>query len=395
MLIFLIARFSSSLRTRAQLGFRHHYASHIYYSYSSVAKLSQSNRLEQTRDENHSFTVSYLMNSCGLSAKVAGEVSKRVELKDSDKLNSMLNLLRSYGFLDPQISKLVTCYPRVLLANPEHNLLPRLRFFQSIGFSASEMSELFSYNPKLLMLGLEKRIIPHYEALKSVLHDDWKVRKCLKCSTWSIGSYDVKNIIPNIKFLRDEGVPESLIFSLLSRRANVAFMNQSKFGEYVKFVKETGIEPFKAAFVEALVVVTQVNKSTWELKLDTFERFGWSREVTLFAFSRAPKIMAMSEKNIADTMKFLIDKMGLRLEDITGNPCILRYSLKNRIVPRWSVVKILKMKGLIKDDISLTTIIVTGENKFLEDFVIKFQESVPQLPKLYKGELGPLPEVQA
>ncbi|XP_028779678.1 uncharacterized protein LOC114736064 [Neltuma alba] len=327
MLTFLLARLSSSLpcwRT-AQLGFLHRNASHISCSFYSVAQLSQSSRPEQSRDGDLSFTQSYLMNSCGMSAKVAGKVSERIELKDPYQPDSVLNILRSYGFSDPQISKIVTCYPRVLLANPEHNLLPRLRFMQSVGFSAAEIPELFSYNTALVLYSLEKRIIPHYEALKSVLYDDWKVRRCLKCSTWSICSYDVKNIGPNIKVLRDEGVPQSLVFSLLSRRANVAFMNQSIFAEYVKFVKETGVEPFKIGFVEALIVVAQLRKSTWESKLGIFKRFGWSQGVTLMAFSKVPNIMAMSEKKISDAMKFFIDEVGLRLEDIAGRPNILRH----------------------------------------------------------------------
>ncbi|XP_028751977.1 uncharacterized protein LOC114711718 [Neltuma alba] len=395
MVIFLIARLSSSLRTGSQLGFLRHHGSHISYSFSSVAQLSQSNGPKQDRDGDHSFTAFYLVNSCGMSAKVAGKVSKRIELKDLDQPNSVLNLLRSYGFSDPQISKIVVCCPRLLMANPEHNLLPRLRFMQSIGFSADEIPELFSYNPSLLFYSLEKRIIPHYEALRSVLDDDWKVRKCLRCSTWSICSYDVKNIVPNIKVLRDVGVPQSSVFSLICRRANLVFMNQSMFGEYVKFVKETGIEPFKFAFGEALIIVTQMNKSTWESKLDVFEKLGWSRDVTLSAFRRFPRVMALSEKNIANTIKFFVDEMGLQLEDIARSPSILSFSLKLRIIPRWSVVKILKSMGLVKDNTSPISVIIANEQKFLESFVIKFQESVPQLLKLYRGELGPLPEVHA
>ncbi|XP_028751913.1 uncharacterized protein LOC114711661 [Neltuma alba] len=327
-----------------------------------------------------------------MSAEVAGKISKSVELKDPDKHDSVLRLLRSYGFSDTQISRTVKYYPRLLLANPEQNLLPKLRFIHSIGFSASELSDLFSFNPKLLIYSLEKRIIPHYEALKSVLDDDRKVRKCLKYSAWTMCSYDVKNIFPNLKVLRDEGMPQCSVVSLLCRRANVAFMNQSMFVEYVKFVKETGINPSEAAFVEALLAVTQMSKSTWESKLDAFESCGWPRDVTLLAFSKFPQIMGMSAKKITDTMKFFVDEMGLRSEDVAGCPTILSYSLKQRIAPRWSVVKILKMKGLIKENVSLNYVIILSEKKFLENFVVKFEESVPRLLKIYEGDSSFLPK---
>ncbi|KAI9114194.1 hypothetical protein K1719_014844 [Acacia pycnantha] len=398
MLNFLIARLSSSSlpcwRT-TQLGFRHHNASLISYSFSSVAKFAQSNQPEQNRHGNFTFTVSYLMNNLGMSAEVAGKLSKRFELKDLDKPNSVLSLLRSYEFSDAQIFKIVKCFPQVLAANHEQNLLPKLRFIHSVGFSASEIPELFSSNPTLLFLSLEKRIIPHYEALKRVLGDDCKVKRCLKGSRWNVVSYGVMNIVPNINFLRDEGVPQSSVLTLLYRSANVAFINQSKFVDNVKFVKETGIQPFKVAFIDAIIVVSVVGKSTWELKLGIFERLGWSRDVTLSAFSKFPSIMRMSEEKITNTMKFFVDQMGLQLEDIVGCPTIFSYSLKQRIIPRWSVVKMLRMKGLIKGNMSLLSIIIMGEKKFVENFVMKFQESVPQLLELYNGESRAVPEVLA
>ncbi|XP_028779671.1 transcription termination factor MTERF15, mitochondrial-like [Neltuma alba] len=210
-----------------------------------------------------------------------------------------------------------------------------------------------------------------------------------------MSSYDVKNIFPNVKVLRDEGVPQYAVFTLLSKRAYLAFMSPSMFVEYVNFIKGTGIMPFEAPFVEALLVITKLSKSTWESKLDIFERLGWSRDVTLLAFSKFPPLMCMSEKNITDTMKFLVDEMDLPLKDIARCPAILGLSLTKRIIPRWSVVKILKMKGLIKDDRSPFTVIIPSEKRFLQDFVIKFQESVPELLKLYREESRSLPEAQA
>ncbi|KAK4275603.1 hypothetical protein QN277_018653 [Acacia crassicarpa] len=392
---FLIARLSllqPCWRT-TQLGFLHHNASLISCSFSSVAKLSQSNQLKKDRGQNFLFTVSYLMNKFGMSAEVAGKLSRRFELKDPDKSDSVLSLLRSYEFSDAQIFKIVKCFPQVLAANPEHNLLPKLRFAHSVGFSASEIPELFSSNPTLLSLSLEKRITPHYEALKRVVGDDCKVKKCLKNSRWNVCSYGLKNVVPNMKVLRDEGVPQSSVITLLSRSANVLFIDQSKFVEYVKFLKETGIEHFKVTFIDALIVVIKVGKSNWELKLDIFERLGWSRDVTLLAFSKCPHIMRYSEVKITNTMKFCLDEIGFQLKDIAGCPTIFCYSLKQRIIPRWSVAKILKMKGLIKANMSISSMMIMSEKKFRENFLIKFQGSVPQLLELYSGELRPSSEV--
>ncbi|XP_028751910.1 transcription termination factor MTERF2, chloroplastic-like [Neltuma alba] len=330
-----------------------------------------------------------------MSAEVAGKLSKKIGLKGPDRPDSVLSLLRSYEFSDAQISKIVKRYPQLLAASPEQNLLPKLRFIRSIGFSASELPELFFSNPTLLFWSLEKRIIPHYEALKRVLGDDRKVKRGLKSSWWNVRSYSVTNMDPNIKVLRDEGVPQSSVSTLLCRNANLVFISQSKFVECVKFVKETGIEPCKVTFIDAFIVVAQVGKSTWELKLAIFERLGWSRDLTIMAFCKFPNIMKVSEKKLTNNMKFFMDEMGLPLGDIAGCPTLFSYSLKRRIIPRLSVVKILKMKGLIKASMSILGMIILSEKKFRENFVIRFQESVPELLELYGSDLRPSPDVLA
>ncbi|KAK4275642.1 hypothetical protein QN277_018686 [Acacia crassicarpa] len=83
------------------------------------------------------------MSSLGLCRKVATEVSKKVQLKDPNKPNSVLNLFKSYEFSDTQIST-------VVLSKPEKNLLPRLRFLQSIVFSSSELQDPIISNYGLL-----------------------------------------------------------------------------------------------------------------------------------------------------------------------------------------------------------------------------------------------------
>ncbi|XP_028779667.1 uncharacterized protein LOC114736055 [Neltuma alba] len=329
-----------------------------------------------------------------MSAKAAIEVSKRIHLKSPCKPDSVLNLFRGYGFSDSQISKIVKLSPVVLSANPEKTILPKLKYFQSLGFSCSELPGLLMSHSVILDWSLKNRLIPFCEALKSVLNDDEKVRIALRRSRWFLIYWEVNNLAPNMKVLTDLGVPRSSICALLTALPNVAFMNPAKFVECVKFANEAGIDPSKVVFIQAIIVLAQVKKSSWESKLDLFERFGWSRNVTLSAFSKFPHCMLLSEENLTSKMKFLVDEMGCSLEDIAGCPTILSYSLK-RIIPRWSVIKILKINGLAADDKwSLPYIIIVSEKNFREKFVIRFQEIVPQLPKIYKDELRALSQVQ-
>ncbi|KAK4275644.1 hypothetical protein QN277_018687 [Acacia crassicarpa] len=334
------------------------------------------------------------MSSLGLSRKVATEVSKKVQLKDPNQPNSVLNLFRSYGFSDTQIYTVVTMHPRVLLSKPEKNLLPRLRFLQSIGFSSAELQDLIISNYGLLRVSLEQYIIPCYEALKSFLHDDKEAKIALKRLRRFCSRKTVTNIAQNIKVLRDIGVPQSSVSLLVAKFVHLAFVDHAKFVEYVKFAEEAGVDPSKSMFINAVSVLSQLKKSTWQSKLDIFKKYGWTRNVTLSAFSKHPQCLMLSKENITKSMSFLVDEVGMPLKDIARRPSLLHYSLEQRIIPRYSVIKALKKKGLVKREISFISIVRYGEKKFLEKFVTRFHTSVPQLLNIYKGPSGPLPQVQ-
>ncbi|KAI9114125.1 hypothetical protein K1719_014775 [Acacia pycnantha] len=348
MLAFLVTRLSSSLslKSRIQLGLLHHNASHIFNSFSSASTFSESNHGKRKLRGNELFTVSYLMSSLGWSSKVATEVSKKVQLKDPNQPNSVLNLFRSYGFSDTQISTVVKMHPRVLLSKPEKTLLPRLRFLQSIGFSSSELQDLIISNYGLLRLSLEQCIIPCYEAFKIFLDDDKEARIALKRLRWFCSRKTVTNIAQNIKFLRDIGVPQSSVSLLVAKFVHLAFVDHAKFVEYVKFAKEAGVDPSKSMFINAVSVLSQLKKSTLQSKLDIFKEYGWTRDVTLLAFSKHPQCLMLSEENITKSMSFLVDEVGMPLKDIARRPSLLHYSLEQRIIPRYSVIKALKKKDL-------------------------------------------------
>ncbi|KAK9933757.1 hypothetical protein M0R45_020933 [Rubus argutus] len=110
---------------------RLHCISQFSKSYSSKSVLGS--EIGKPREQDVSFTVSYLITSCGLSPELALSLSqKSVHLKNREKPDSVIKLLKSYGFNDTYISQLVRKRPNVLGANPEKTLLPKLEFFSSI-----------------------------------------------------------------------------------------------------------------------------------------------------------------------------------------------------------------------------------------------------------------------
>ncbi|GMY16465.1 transcription termination factor mterf15, mitochondrial [Fagus crenata] len=274
--------------------------------------------------------------------------------------------------------------PQVLLSDPENTLLPKIEFFRSKGASSSDLPTILSSNPHLLKRSLNKHIIPCYDFLKTQLLVDQKVLKTFKRSTMV---EIANNMSPNVSLLRQLGVPHSTISLFVTNFPRSVFINHAKFVRAVLKVKEMGFDPLKTPFVLAIKAFLW-SKPNLESKLELYKRWGWSKDVALLAFRRQPNCMQLSEEKITKAMDFLVDKMGCPSADIAKYPLVLCLSLEKRIIPRFSVINILLANGLLKNDLCPSTFLKHNEKCFLEKFVIKFQDDVPQLLNVYQGKMG-------
>ncbi|KAK9984013.1 hypothetical protein SO802_033538 [Lithocarpus litseifolius] len=376
-------------RTQFQLGLLQKTA---FFSIKSFSSLGLSEPKQQNESQRHSFTVSYLINSCGFSPKSALLASQKVHFENPDKPDSVLNLLKHNGFNDTHITKLIRQFPRFLLLDPKNTLLPKIEFFRSIGISTSDLPRILSTSPDLLKRSLKNHLIPCYDILKSLLVENEKVIKTLRRSHWSL-QYIPISIVPNVELLREVGVPQSNISFLVTTCPFVASTQPSKLVKAIQEVKEMGIDPSKIVFVQAIVVVLTLKKPMWEYKFEIFKRWGWSKEDTLLAFKKDPNFMRLSEKNITKTMNFLVNKLGRPSADIARNPVVLHLSLEKRIIPRCSVLQILVANDLVKDGLSFSSFLLVNEKSFLKKYVSKFQDIAPQLLSLYQNKMD-LPDVE-
>ncbi|KAK2387452.1 transcription termination factor MTERF15, mitochondrial [Trifolium repens] len=371
---FLIARFTHTTRTLLCRNAFSNYTCRCF----SVSNTNQDD----------SFKLTSLVNSCGLSPEKALKLTKRLKIKNPDDgPNAVIQLLRTYGFSDSQLSTLVKKCPSVLLSNPEKTLLPKLKFLHSIGVSTTDFPKILIRQPSILRVSLEKNTLPRYEIIRSLVCNDKQVISALKLGSWNFNNDSMVNdSVPNIEVLRQLGVPQTSISHLVSNYSNVAFVDHSRFVEAVNSVKEMGFIPSKLNFVLALRVFAVMSKEIWESKLKIFERLGWSKDICVFAFQRYPQYILISEKKIMKTMNFLVKDMGLAPEDIATSPSILNRNLEKTIMPRCAVVKILKSRGLIKSSLSLSSFIIITEKTFLERYVTPFQKDLPLVLSVYEGQ---------
>lgn len=185
-------------------------------------------------------------------------------------------------------------------------------------------------------------------------------------------------------------MPHSCISLLLTHFPEAVMQRHEEFGKIVKEVKEMGFDPNKSTFVLAVHAMSgKGNKSIWKRCFEVYKRWGWSKDDILAAFRKHPHCMMLSEKKIMKGMDFFVNNMGWPSKVIAQLPVVLFFSLEKRIIPRCRVIRVLMSKRLIKDDLSLASVLLPVEKCFLERFVTKFEEEVPELLSIYEGKVNP------
>ncbi|XP_013631987.1 PREDICTED: uncharacterized protein LOC106337429 [Brassica oleracea var. oleracea] len=391
-------------------------------SFSSASVAASDVNLQDDQKGNN-FTVSYLVGSLGLSTKLAESIWRKVSTEGKANPDSVLNLLRSHGFTDSHISTIVTNYPRLFILDAEKTFTSNLNFLQSRGASTSEFTEIVSNVPRILGMRWHKAVGRYYDFVKDIIEADKSSNYEMSCLSLPQGTCQ-ENIIRNVLALRLLGVPQKLLFSLLTSNFHVV-SGKERFEESLEKIVGMGFDPTNSKFAKALCVVYQMSDKTTEDKVNLYRNLGFTTGDVWEIFKKNPLFMALSEKNIqnsfetfislgfsrdefvtmvkhcpqciglsAESVKkkteFLVKEMNWSLKAVVSNPAVFGYNLEKRTVRRCYVIKALMAKGLLGTELPpLSPVLaVTGE-AFLNKYVMKHdddKELVAELMAIFTGD---------
>ncbi|XP_024004242.1 transcription termination factor MTERF15, mitochondrial isoform X3 [Eutrema salsugineum] len=361
----------------------------------------------------NNFTVSYLVESLGLTTKLAESISRKVSIEDSENPDA------------------------------ERSIGPKLQSLQSRGASTSELTEIVSKVPKILGIKKDKAFNVYYDFIKEVIEAD-KSSKFKKLSHSLPQGSKQENKLRNVLALRELGVPQRLLLPLLISGPKFA-CGKERFEESLKKVVEMGFDPTSLKFVEALRIVQGLKEETIKEKVNVYKSLGfavedvwtmfkkWPNSLTysekkitkkfetlkkcglveneiLSVFKKSPHCIGVSEQrieNFIDTLlglgfsrdefvimvnrfpqglnlsaenvkkktEFLVKKMNWPLKAVASTPAILGYSMEKRIVPRCNVIKALMSKGLIGSELpALSPVLAITDQAFLNKYVKKHDD---------------------
>ncbi|KAL4571732.1 hypothetical protein LXL04_018497 [Taraxacum kok-saghyz] len=339
----------------------------------------------------HSFTVTYLINSCGISPESAILASNRLDLsKSPNTADSVLSFLNNHDFTKSQVSKLISMHPRLLLSDPETTLLPNFQTLNSLGISNTDIAAIVTARPKeILTKKLQDTAVPCFNYLKTVLSSHDKVISCIKRFPTAL-TYDLQiYAAENIRLLLEIGVPKLRIESMLAQQPRTFFTSADRFKKVVEVVTEMGFDPSKIRFLLAIHAVRAMSKSTWDKKMELYKKWGWSEDDIFIAFEKYPGCMMASPEKISRILDFLVNTMGWDTSYIVHWSIVFCFSSEKRVIPRCLVYLYLAEKGLIeeKDGFCFNKWLMYSDKKFLKWLLKTYEEEAPEVLKLYQKHM--------
>ncbi|GAA0139599.1 hypothetical protein LIER_01114 [Lithospermum erythrorhizon] len=331
------------------------------------------------------FMVYYLINSCGFTPEKAVSASKYVNFSKPEKPNAVISFFKNQGFSDSDVFTLIRKYPKVLDLLPERNLLPKIEFLRSFCPLEADLSSFLVLYPQVLGRSLENQIIPSFRYFKNLVGSNNELISIVKSFPALLMYRHV--VAPNVDILVEAGVPMENIAAFLRHYSVKILHCADRYKELVDEVKEMGIHPQKFVFMLAVMVRSGLSKSTWEKKMELYEKWGCSEKVVMTAFKNYPYCMAASVGKIEAVFEYLVNEMGWEAPILMKTPLVLAFSLKRRIIPRCSVLRVLLSEGLIKNSNILLQVLKVPERKFLVDYVSCHENKDQELLKLYNEKL--------
>ncbi|KAJ9546272.1 hypothetical protein OSB04_025979 [Centaurea solstitialis] len=353
------------------------------FRYSTLSSTIDANR------NPHLLLVDYLMDSLQFSKKDAISIStksKVTHLKSTINSDLVLNIFKTYGLDLPQIRQIVSSVPKILTCKPNKTLEPKIRVFHELGLSGSDLVTFIQNNPHIMWSGLGTKIMPCLQLLRQILGSDEIVIQVMNNRTRRLFFTNnfMERLSTNVLLLQNFGLLNERIVMFVLNNPNKLIVDPTLLESKLSYVEEKlGISRESPIFIHALSAVLWYTDSEIERKMQNFRSFGWSDSDIALLFMSQPYCLTMSEANMRNKLNFYMKDLGYTPSYLMSCNSFFTYSLDKRVIPRNTMLKILREKKLVSSDKpSLITIASYKESRFLE-FLRGFEDDVPCLREIY------------
>ncbi|XP_031491277.1 uncharacterized protein LOC116258326 [Nymphaea colorata] len=324
--------------------------------------------------------VDYLVNSWGFSLEMAEAVATGLgKLKTIHKPRCVLNYLRESGFEDAHIKRLVAFRPKLLVANVDRTLKPKLKVFQDLGFPGNEIGKIVAANSSLIV----RSFAPSVDFLRTLFCGDEDVVRIIRRSRYLL-SHDFSREMPRcISVLQKHGVPQRVTSRLIQLNPCYLLHDPIWLEERALKVLQLGIDPSSAVFAHALRVVCSLNESSWNAKIEAFKSFEWTEDNVASAFRSTPCCFSVSEASIRAKLEFFKSQLNYDASFLASHAYLLCFSLEKKLIPRYNFCRAFNSKKISKKDISYKIGFRLTEREFRDRYVLPYENVVPDICEAY------------
>ncbi|KAG8085509.1 hypothetical protein GUJ93_ZPchr0010g10472 [Zizania palustris] len=303
-----------------------------------LSNLYSSTSLARTLELESAAAAAYLVASCGLPPAAAAGISRNARFRSTADAESVVSLLRGYGFSDANIAQMLPKNPSLLTINPDKILRPMLEFLASLGIQANVMSRSAIFSGSL-----EKHIVPCIEFLRGVVGTDANIRR-----------------------------PSPVTPGLVVRNIGVLAMSPDRINGIFEDLEALELPTTHPRFPYGFWAMSRHKRGAWKERMSLYLNFGISKNELVKAFRLQPGILVFTDKTIQQKLCFFQDKMNVSPADVLTRPVLLTYSMEKNILPKCAVLSVLLREGKIKRDernMSLTKSLRRCNKYFYESFV--------------------------
>lgn len=329
-----------------------------FYS-SSIEKPTQKNSSVYDLLRKHSFS-----SQIGLNV-----ASKLSYVKNANRCDSVLAFLKKNGFSTAHLEKLVNSEPKVLVAKVEKTIEPKVQFFQDFGFSSTDVADVISSDPWILFRSTANGVEPSVRVLRELLGSSSEVARLLKVSGTFLKCNLKKTMLPNIEILEGCGITRDRIIRQIFSFPRFCLHKPENMKKFIQKVDELGFDRDSMMYLHAIRTVASMSENNWRLKMEFFQKLGFSDKEILSMFRRRPQVFAISCRKIKNSIQVILETGKYGLSYVFHHPEILICSVEKRLKPRLQIIDILVSRKLIEKRPSLSTIYKYTDPQFFEKFV--------------------------
>ncbi|KAJ7959034.1 Transcription termination factor like [Quillaja saponaria] len=346
-------------------------------SFFSISIFFSSTAVKPGKSKPRIDLLDYFVKKHGFSEEAASKASSAITYFRKPRWSdSVLSFFKEIGFSQTHIEKLVVRAPRLLSADIEKTIKPKIKFLQDSGFTLSDIAEIVSLDPWILLRSVDNQLAPSLLVLKSIVGSTEDVCRVLKISGWFLKHDLEKTMMPNVEFMKSIGISSSQIVKYVFKFPRFFLFKVESIQGFVKRVDEMGFDRKSKMFLPAIRVLSSMRLENWHLKLKLFRGLGFSNNDILIVFRRIPQVFAVSERKIKEVTKLLLSVRNNDISFVVNHPEVLLRSVERTLKPRLEVIEILENKNSLQKKPSLTTVYKLTNKQFLEKFVLPYSDEL-------------------